>query len=1155
MKKQLFNLKNLVLILATGLLSLSSIAQMQIGNSDFENWDELGNTKERPANWNNMMNGDMCGACGLGQKQTTWRDSDTRPGSTGSYSVKIKTTKVTILFVTSKVNGAMTVGKLHAPSTTPSQGYNQTHRSDNQFSEVMTDKPDSLVFWAKYSITNNDDKARVSAVIHGNYDLRDPQDGPSAPHVVASLAQDFQTSGGWIRKSIPFNYSGPSTDAQYILITLTSSYQPGSGKEGATLWVDDLELIYNPTVEITPIAVQNLFENQNGTQLTATETNGTATSRQWKYSTTSGGPYTNSIAGATGLNYTPQFATAGTYYVVCESNFSGYPATSNEVKVVVTPLTVAIAPTTTQNLFENQAGTALTATENTVADSRQWKYATTTGGPYSTNIAGATAINYTPQFATAGTYYVVCESTLYGVTKTSNQVRVNVAAFAISIAPTAVQNLVEDQAGTDLTVTENAVADSRQWKYATITGGPYSTNVTGATGTNYTPQFATVGSYYVVCESTYLGVTKTSNEVQINVVPFAISIAPTAVQNIVENQPGTDLSVTENTTADTRLWKYATTAGGPYSNTISGATGTNYTPLFATAGTYYVVCESTFAGTTLTSNEVQINVTAAVSNLVSISPTSTQNLIENEVGTTINASETPAAAVSREWQYSVTSGSGYVSFATAQTGLSYTPQFATAGTYYVVCVSDFGGGDIATSNEVQINVVEFTNSIAPSANQNLIENQAGTDLTVTESPTAGSREWKFSATSGSGYASFATAETGTTYTPQFATAGTYYVVCESTISGITVTSNEVIINVVEFTNSIAPSADQDLIENEVGTDLTVTETPAADSREWLFSMTSGSGYAPFTTAETGTTYTPQFATAGTYYVVCESTIDGITVTSNEVTINVVEFTNSIAPSATQTLIENQAGTDLTVSESPVADSREWKFSTTSGSAYVSFSTAETGTSYTPQFATAGTYYVVCESTISGITVTSNEVTIEVIEFTNTIDPSADQTIEENEVGTDLTVTETPTADSREWMFSTTSGSGYASFSPAETGTSYTPQFATAGTYYVVCESTIDGITVTSNEVIIVVNPTVGIAENTMSSFAVYATDQKLNVDFSNMDIDNASLRVLSIDGKVIAKNTLEGNKMNTIQLSVPTGVYFYSISNGKEFYQGKVFVK
>lgn len=102
-------------------------------------------------------------------------------------------------------------------------------------------------------------------------------------------------------------------------------------------------------------------------------------------------------------------------------------------------------------------------------------------------------------------------------------------------------------------------------------------------------------------------------------------------------------------------------------------------------------------------NSLKIDAVLNSTNAVSISPTATQSINVGANGTMLTAAESPSAATSREWKYSTVSGSGYVSFGTAQTGTTYTPNFASAGTYYVVCVSNFSG-DIQTSNEVQINV-------------------------------------------------------------------------------------------------------------------------------------------------------------------------------------------------------------------------------------------------------------------------------------------------------------------------------------------------------------------------------------------------------------------------------------------------------------------
>lgn len=606
--------------IATLVCSASVFAQQQLPNQSFENWDNAGTQDEEPVEWNGMMSGDMCFLCSFGQQQTIYRESGASNVHSGTYSVKIETGS----YAGQGINGNLTLGRVTAPNATPSNGYNQSLTSGTEFSEAFTDKPDSLVFWAKY-IPNGSDSARVSIDLHGNYDQRDPyQNDPNTNSNIVAFSQlNFRTGGNWKRISVPFNYcGGPQNTPAYILVNITSTKTPGnSGGIGSVLYVDDTELVYNtgnPSNSIAPTAQQNIIENQNGTTLTASD-NGAA-SREWKYATASGGPYQSFGTAETGATYTPNFATAGTYYVICESQYcdkNATVATSSEVEIVVSAFTNSIAPTAQQNIDENVAGNQLTVTENATPDSREWKYGTASGGPYQSFSPTETGLNYTPLFATAGTYYVVCESTLSGNTVTSNEVEVVVSP---SVTP-------------------------------------------------------------------------------------SVSIAPTSSQNIQENDNGTMLTATEaNGTANTLEWKYSTTSGSGYQSFSPSETGNTYTPNFASAGTYYVICEADFSGNVVISNEVEIVVTPAATNTVTVSPSTDQQLTEGQNGTQLTATESPSAASSREWKYSTTSGSGYQSFSPAETATTYTPMFTTAGTYYVVCESDFSGSPVV-SNEVLIDVL------------------------------------------------------------------------------------------------------------------------------------------------------------------------------------------------------------------------------------------------------------------------------------------------------------------------------------------------------------------------------------------------------------------------------------------------------------------
>jgi hypothetical protein len=142
--------------------------------------------------------------------------------------------------------------------------------------------------------------------------------------------------------------------------------------------------------------------------------------------------------------------------------------------------------------------------------------------------------------------------------------------------------------------------------------------------------------------------------------------------------------------------------------------------------------------------------------------------------------------------------------------------------------------------------------------------------------------------------------------------------------------------------------------------------------------------------------------------------------------------------------------------------------------------------------------------------------VNIVAVSVTIAPTDAQTIEEMVAGTKLTVTETQTASSREWKYSTTSGSGYQSFFPqAQTGAEYTPLFQTAGTYYIICSSVIEGITITSNEVMVTVTHVSGVEDNAINSITLYPNPAQGEVFINPANIVNFRIEVLDIQGRVV----------------------------------------
>jgi hypothetical protein len=219
----------------------------QVNNSGFENWETSTSELAEPLDWNSFKTASGTYK-GFGGQQMD-RSTDVRPGSSGIYSAYIFTK--TILSI--PANGNMTTGQINMGSLTPSNSnnYNVAHTANSAFSETLGGHPDSLVVWVKTIIANASNQPRIRAVIHDTYDYRDPSgsDANSPNHVVADATLNFTSINSvWLRKSIPFNYTGPATSPNYILVTFTTCKDPGVGTANDAVYVDDLLLVYNPTL-------------------------------------------------------------------------------------------------------------------------------------------------------------------------------------------------------------------------------------------------------------------------------------------------------------------------------------------------------------------------------------------------------------------------------------------------------------------------------------------------------------------------------------------------------------------------------------------------------------------------------------------------------------------------------------------------------------------------------------------------------------------------------------------------------------------------------------------------------------------------------------------------------------------------------------------
>ncbi len=256
-------MKRPVLLLSLGLCFVSIVCNAQYGkqfeNRGFESWANFGsgNDTNEPVHWHSGMSASGTFS-GFLSKQIE-PSTHVRPGSSGSKSVRMWPKSV--MGVTA--NGNLTCGRMNAGSMSASgsSNYNYTQRSDSRFNTPINTIPDSLAVWVCFRSASADQNARARAIIHGDADFREVANGTFDPSdkLVAMASRSFKrtsTSEGsytWRRLSIPFVEQGPCHDPRYILFTITTNEIPGQGGTSDDMYVDDILLIYNPSVRMGAI--------------------------------------------------------------------------------------------------------------------------------------------------------------------------------------------------------------------------------------------------------------------------------------------------------------------------------------------------------------------------------------------------------------------------------------------------------------------------------------------------------------------------------------------------------------------------------------------------------------------------------------------------------------------------------------------------------------------------------------------------------------------------------------------------------------------------------------------------------------------------------------------------------------------------------------
>lgn len=224
------------LFLFVGMLSTAAIAQTQLENPGFEQWEDIlvsaQDTIREPVDWSSLKTSDDPTLITLAPNVLT-RSNDAH---TGSYSIELTNVKSFIV-----ANGVATNGRMH-PNINTALAYMYTDPEDGKWNTPFTGSPDSITGWIKYSPQEND-TLQIQAILHQGFGKRPDPDYLENWIAEAVYKTPVHSGDKWVRFSAPFIYAHDRIP-EYILVVLNSGngYSPVAG---SVLLVDDLEMIYN----------------------------------------------------------------------------------------------------------------------------------------------------------------------------------------------------------------------------------------------------------------------------------------------------------------------------------------------------------------------------------------------------------------------------------------------------------------------------------------------------------------------------------------------------------------------------------------------------------------------------------------------------------------------------------------------------------------------------------------------------------------------------------------------------------------------------------------------------------------------------------------------------------------------------------------------
>ncbi|MCQ2608154.1 MAG: InlB B-repeat-containing protein [Bacteroidales bacterium] len=251
----------------------------QIPNSDFEaEWKTYSGNKtsgKEPYCWHAFHSAKGSKAS-LAEADHIAQDENVRPGSAGKYSVRIFPKEINLIIAKIIANGSLTNGRMNAGSTSAADDDNNiyTDRNTAEFNTPIDVVPDSVTAWFSFYSSGSGNYAAFHSAVHGDSDfiLYGNGKASNAAQQFADANYEFtrttskSDSLGWQRITVPFKKTGTCTDEKkYVLVTMSTNRTPAKGNSSDRLYVDDIVLIYNPTLTTGTLAQTEYEGDANGT--------------------------------------------------------------------------------------------------------------------------------------------------------------------------------------------------------------------------------------------------------------------------------------------------------------------------------------------------------------------------------------------------------------------------------------------------------------------------------------------------------------------------------------------------------------------------------------------------------------------------------------------------------------------------------------------------------------------------------------------------------------------------------------------------------------------------------------------------------------------------------------------------------------------------